>query len=671
MNGKSQNHIDACSSTPRALWGDCEVALITVKRDGQTYGPYTVEELKQHIADGFVVADDLGQFEGASNWTNIGDLLTEKRQGISDGHPTVMPEAASQDAAKIVPAIENTAKFTADAIWSSSGNVVEMLKVPPSLKPSAKKRIPPPAPPWPKLARSAPPQTPIQKPASDGWINRSRFNGGLVASIGFGLALLFVVVADMNERTPSPKADDANSIVVKREGKTYGPYTVGLLRKYVSDGDIGLDDIGQVKGTDKWASVREILNAGSQPQGVASSSASEALQQPTPNESRQTEMGDTVRKADDQAIESMAIKQGEVQTVASSPTSESAQSTTVPVQAAMPSITAMLKASYATDEGSVQQARQAIDALTKPARGNKKEARKANIEGLAKLKSNDYASAISSFSRAVQYDPADQEVWSNLAYANLQAVRLKDASTAATTSLTLAPDRASSWGIYGAVLAQQGNQSDAIGAFLNAYRFTRSQDKTREYLQKLSTEDSDSQVRAAASKALEKLGVTPPVAPAATLTAAQQAAQLLPSQPVAQEVTQTPKNSGPDDRINLAVADYKAGRFTSAFPVFKQLAETGNRDAIHIVAMMTLKGEGVQQDQPGAAKLIHKLAVDGRVEDQYVMGLLYLKGTGVEQSSFDAKCWFQRASSQGNKDAFRELTKTANVIYQNRVCNFN
>ena len=48
---------------------------VHVSRDGQQYGPYTVEELKSFVAQGSILPSDAAWSEGMSDWTTVADVL--------------------------------------------------------------------------------------------------------------------------------------------------------------------------------------------------------------------------------------------------------------------------------------------------------------------------------------------------------------------------------------------------------------------------------------------------------------------------------------------------------------------------------------------------------------------------------------------------------------------
>lgn len=178
-----------------------------------------------------------------------------------------------------------------------------------------------------------------------------------------------------------------------------------------------------------------------------------------------------------------------------------------PTASALPHIHAMLVASNKNDDSGIDLAAQKISEFPAPPRGDRKQARRLNDVGIAQLGRGEIAAAIDSFSRAALTDPSDPEIVGNLAHAYFKQSSYDLATQAVTLSLTLTPRRASSWGTL-ALVSAKGNPKEpavAVAAYQNAYRFAGSQDKAREYLQKLATEDDDSSIRRLAETVLASL----------------------------------------------------------------------------------------------------------------------------------------------------------------------
>jgi hypothetical protein len=146
-----------------------------------------------------------------------------------------------------------------------------------------------------------------------------------------------------------------------------------------------------------------------------------------------------------------------------------------------------------------------IKMLPKPEHGDRKTARTLNNQALAALQRTDFASAVSLLMQASQADPSDAEVKENLSYASMRAGRLNEAEASALSGLGMAPNRASAWGTLGKIFAKEGHDNQAIAALLLAYKFSRNQTKTVEYLTKVADTDDDARVRATTTDALKRI----------------------------------------------------------------------------------------------------------------------------------------------------------------------
>jgi Flp pilus assembly protein TadD len=146
-----------------------------------------------------------------------------------------------------------------------------------------------------------------------------------------------------------------------------------------------------------------------------------------------------------------------------------------------------------------------INMLPKPEHGDRKKARILNNQALAALQRTDFASAVSLLMQANQADPSDAEVKENLSYASMRAGRLTEAEAFALSGLSMAPNRASAWGTIGKIFAKEGHDNQAVASLLLAYKFSRNQAKTVEYLTKVADTDDDARVRATTTDALKRI----------------------------------------------------------------------------------------------------------------------------------------------------------------------
>jgi hypothetical protein len=60
-----------------------------VSRDGQLYGPYTLEDLQRYVASGNVLPTDMARGEGASEWVPVAQILGTA--GVPATAPTTAP----------------------------------------------------------------------------------------------------------------------------------------------------------------------------------------------------------------------------------------------------------------------------------------------------------------------------------------------------------------------------------------------------------------------------------------------------------------------------------------------------------------------------------------------------------------------------------------------------
>ena len=77
---------------------------ITINRDGQNYGPYTVEQLQQMLQAGRAQLTDLAHYEGAAEWVPLSQI-----PGVTQAQST--PETAPIDADTYVPTGQHEHEF--------------------------------------------------------------------------------------------------------------------------------------------------------------------------------------------------------------------------------------------------------------------------------------------------------------------------------------------------------------------------------------------------------------------------------------------------------------------------------------------------------------------------------------------------------------------------------
>jgi len=103
------------------------------------------------------------------------------------------------------------------------------------------------------------------------------------------------------------------------------------------------------------------------------------------------------------------------------------------------------------------------------------------------------------------------------------------------------------------------------------------------------------------------------------------------------------------------------GDFMEAYQVFKPLAEQGNAEAEHNLAVLYKSGKGVMKNLKKAAYWFEKAAKLGLADAQFNLGYMYDMGTGVEHNASKAVFWYKKAAEQGHPLAQSDL----GVMYAN------
>ena len=168
-------------------------------------------------------------------------------------------------------------------------------------------------------------------------------------------------------------------------------------------------------------------------------------------------------------------------------------------------VMAMVDATMAKDEGGLQKALDAIKRMPVPRRGDRSIARAANAAGLTRLQANEPSEAVASFREGMAADPSDAEIVNNLGYALSLAGKETEALEAFARAISLAPDRTSAWANLAVSFGKTNQMDKGVASYLLAYRFSKSQDKTRAFLIKQSEEARDERERDLSQRVLKAL----------------------------------------------------------------------------------------------------------------------------------------------------------------------
>jgi Tfp pilus assembly protein PilF len=180
----------------------------------------------------------------------------------------------------------------------------------------------------------------------------------------------------------------------------------------------------------------------------------------------------------------------------------------------VPQIDDMVSAAMNGNEAKVLELKSRIELLPKPARGDRKRARSLNEQGLKELNAGNFAEAATVFEQAGSADPLDAEILSNEGYALIKADDPEAAIDPIERSIALQPGRASAWGTLGEALARSGFLEQATAAFNIAFTFSQNREKTKEFLAKLSADDTSPVLVKATKAALAAEGIKAPAADA-------------------------------------------------------------------------------------------------------------------------------------------------------------
>lgn len=109
------------------------------------------------------------------------------------------------------------------------------------------------------------------------------------------------------------------------------------------------------------------------------------------------------------------------------------------------------------------------------------------------------------------------------------------------------------------------------------------------------------------------------------------------------------------DRMDMALASYKARDFAAALRLFRALAEAGDAFAQFNMGYMHWRGEGVPADNAEALKWYRKAAEQGFAPAQQNLGRFYQFARSVPQDLDAAALWYDKVRLQGESGADLDL----------------
>lgn len=111
-----------------------------------------------------------------------------------------------------------------------------------------------------------------------------------------------------------------------------------------------------------------------------------------------------------------------------------------------------------------------------------------------------------------------------------------------------------------------------------------------------------------------------------------------------------------------AATAFRAGDFSRAATLWRQLAEIGNPAAQNNLGFMYEKGLGMRANPFVAADWYRAAAEQDDPEAQVNLGVLYVTGLGVPRDLVVAHKWFDQAAQAGSAKARQDLAKVVRLM---------
>jgi TPR repeat protein len=356
----------------------------------------------------------------------------------------------------------------------------------------------------------------------------------------------------------------------------------------------------------------------------------------------------------------------------------------------------MVDSSERGEDNALIDLRNMVEELPFVGRGQRREARKLNSQGLTQLGQQQFAPAIEALTKARDLDPADAEIANNLGYAHYKAGQLAEAEKILRETLAIAPGRAAAWGNLGDLFAVQGKPDKAVAAYRNAYRFSRAPDKTLNYFRQQQQNDASNAVKQALGVALPLLGVNgkvsndgdrsavvgrnppepvvvaranssvnstaipPAVSPSVLFRAARNG-----DAGALKQLRQIAGNGDPEAQLLVGCINERGYGVTAdpalAVSWYKRSADQGYPPGLHAYAWSLMHGVGVERNDAEAVRLYRQAAEQGFVYSQNNLAVAYDRGEGTEKNPAEAFRWFQSAADGGDSLAQLNLGRLYEV----------
>ena len=115
--------------------------------------------------------------------------------------------------------------------------------------------------------------------------------------------------------------------------------------------------------------------------------------------------------------------------------------------------------------------------------------------------------------------------------------------------------------------------------------------------------------------------------------------------------------------FNDGVVAYLMADYEKAFSTMQALAETSDHGyAQYYMAMMYLKGQGVDQNYKVASEWFRRASEKNIAQAQYKLGDLYFNGRGVPKDYENAYIWYSVGASHKHKLSVSSVKEGVNII---------
>ena len=118
----------------------------------------------------------------------------------------------------------------------------------------------------------------------------------------------------------------------------------------------------------------------------------------------------------------------------------------------------------------------------------------------------------------------------------------------------------------------------------------------------------------------------------------------------------TAGSSGVLSELDRAKVFYEAGRYDTAFPLFRRYAQRGNPEAMGFAGLMFLRGQGTTARPDSGIYWLREAAERGDARGMTELGTAYQNGDGVKRNRGWARHWLHKAAdNKRSAEAMRRL----------------